>query len=263
MGSSRTRDSVVPKLLDRELMRPEGTTGNLGMNGARVFDSLYVYEHNEEKLKGAEFVFLNVDEWHLSTGADVLNPVYDMNGPLSERLRFPKDQRTRMVLDGIFSMRVKFSLVGSALFRKSKPWRPLDANNQAQYSTVPVKEEYLAIRMNQFYNKFEISDVMLEHIKALALRVKANGGKFVLLQMPNRNAYQKLVDQSYGKEFIQQRRALEALARTIQVPFYAYNRPEEIGLTDSDYGDYGHVTPEGAVKVTKFMSGLIRKLKPE
>lgn len=261
MGSSRIRDSLVPKQLDRFLNLPEGSTANLGMNGTRVFESINLYDRNEAQLSHAKWVFLNVDEWHLSAGARISNSVYELNGPLFERLRFPKELRPRLMMDGIFSMRVKLRLFASGLLKKRLKWRPMDANNQAPYYNKYIRDETYPVRIKQFYQNFAVQSVLLDHVAQLAGRVRANGGKFVLMQLPNKNGWQNEVNETHGADYARQKDALKNLADKIGVPFYHYERPEDMGLNDSDFEDYGHVSPGGAAKVTVFVGGLIQKLR--
>src|SRR5436190_15151835 len=49
LGSSRMRRAIVPRQLDQQLGLPEGSTLNLGLAYARVYESLYLYERNEAK----------------------------------------------------------------------------------------------------------------------------------------------------------------------------------------------------------------------
>ena len=48
-----------------------------------------------------------------------------------------------------------------------------------------------------------------------------------------------------------ERAALEALAAELKAPLHFYRFPEELGLSDDDYEDYGHLKPAGAQIVTK------------
>src|SRR6185295_14431510 len=111
---------------------PKNSSINLGLAMARVYESLYLYERNEEKLKNAKLVILNIDDWQVSTGPRMSNSLYETHGPLWERLRFPEDQRTRLFLDGVFHMRVLLKQAPGAIFGRKKDVQNLkmDENNQ-------------------------------------------------------------------------------------------------------------------------------------
>ena len=262
LGSSRMRRAIVPKQLDQQLGLPEGATLNLGLAFARVYESLYLYERNEAKFKDARLVILNIDEWQLSTGPKMSNSLYETHGPLLERLRYPEDQRTRLFLDGLFHMRVLLKQAPGAIFgrKRDKQALALDENNQILAPPRPEQLENFDDQIAMFYNKFNVHPVMLEHIERLANKVTSHGGQFVLMQLPNRASYQAKVDATHGADFQREREALEALAKKLNVPLWFYTRPEELGLNDSHYEDYGHITREGAPIVTKLIGEKIRDL---
>jgi len=263
MGSSRMRRAVVPAQLDAELGLPKNSTINLGLAMARVYESLYLYERNEAQLKDAKLAILNLDDWQVSTGPKMSNSLYETHGPLLERLRFPEDQRTRLFLDGIFHMRVMLKLVPGAIFGRAKDTQNLKLDENNQILPPPRKErlDNFDDQIALFYNEFNVHPVMLGHIEQLARKVQANGGTFVLMQLPNRTSYQDEVERLHKEDFARERAAVEALAAKLGVELWLYARPNEIGLTDEMYEDYGHISREGAKVVTWYLAEeKIRKL---
>jgi hypothetical protein len=114
--------------------------------------------------------------------------------------------------------------------------------------------------MDLFYERFDDCDVLAGHVRELARRVKANGGRFVLMELPNRSDYQALVEKEHPAEYNLQHAAFAKLAGEGGVPFLFFHHPDELGLTDDDYEDYGHVKPSGARKVTQALAGLLNKI---
>ncbi len=263
LGSSRIRRAIVPAQLDAQLGLPKGSTVNLGLAYARVFESLYLYERNEAKLKNAEWVVLNLDDWQLSTGPKMSNSLYETHGPLWERLSYPEWQRQRLFLDGVFNMRVTLKLVPGAIFGRKKDVQTLKLDDNNQILPPPRKEQLDNIdeQIALFYERFNISEVLLNHIEALAKKVKENGGKFVLMQLPNCAEYQKKVALTHSAEAKLERDAVETLAKKLGVPLLFFDRPDELGLNDSDYEDYGHLRPSGAKVVTEFLGMKIQEWK--
>ena len=264
LGSSRIRRAIVPAKLDEQLGKPKGSTINLGLAMARPYESLYLYERNEPALKNAKVVVFNVDEWFVSSGPKISNSLYETHGPLLERLDYPERMRTRLFLDGLFTMRVMAKLVPGAVFGRKNDVQnlKLDANNQVVPPPGEGKLEAYGDHVAMFYDRFDVNVVMLDHIEKLAEKVKANGGRFVLLQLPNRAAYQTEVEKNHRAEYEREREAIGALALKLSVPFWSYRLPAELGLNDDDYEDYGHMTPGGAAKTTTFIGEKIRALKP-
>jgi len=267
LGSSRMRRAVVPKLLDEKIGLPPNSTLNCGLASGRVFEAKHLYDRNIEKLGQAELVILNIDEWHLSQGWR-LGSLYELHAPWSERVAFAEPVRSRMILDGLFSMRLKLLLVPALIKKKHEggPNLKLDENNQILPPPRRTKVEIedaaaYAGDMETFYNRFQISPVLENHIADLAKAVKARGGKFVLMQLPNRAAYQAEVNAKHGDEFKAHVAALKDLAQRIDVPLFFYDDPKQCGLSDDSFEDYGHMTPDGARVFTQFLADLIQQEK--
>jgi hypothetical protein len=267
LGSSRIRRAANPRLLDEALGLPRHSTMNLGLAGGRVFEALYFYEQHLDALKSAEVVVLALDEWHLSTGWR-LGSVYEMNAPWSERLSLPDPLRTRLMLDGLFNMRLNLRLLPPLL--KKGGLRARDATGlvltddyqvlpKAREKTPPDLEQHFQKIIDTYYDQFSLHPVMEGHVEAIARRVKQNGGRLVLLQLPNRAGYQNAVERTRGKEYQQHREALQRLAGRLDVPLYFYRLPEECGLDEQSFEDYGHLNPEGAKNFTRFFAPILKK----
>jgi hypothetical protein len=275
LGSSRVRRAVVPKLLDERLGLPANATLNVGLASGRVFEALYLYERNRAQFKGAKLVVLNVDEWHLSSGWR-LGSLYEMHAPWQERLDMPDGLRNRLVLDGVFSMRLRLRLlpgvVASAFGRRKADTLDikLDENNQVLPPSRPplpvdVDPRRFYDNIDTFYDHFAISPVLEGHVEKLARMVKEDGGRFVIMQLPNRAAYQAEVEKSHGKDYAQHVAALRALARRLDVPLAVIEQPSACGLTDESYEDYGHMTAAGARVFTTYFGDMVQReswLKP-
>ncbi len=88
---------------------------------------------------------------------------------------------------------------------------------------------------------------------------QADGGRLLLLHLPNRRSYQNEVDKLFPAEYAQHIRVTRELAARVGASFYAFKFPEEIGLKDSDYVDYCHMAKSGAEACTKWMVETIEK----
>lgn len=266
LGSSRMRRAVVPKQLDGALKLPEGSTLNSGLASGSLFEALYFYERNEERLKSARVVVLGLDEWHLSTGWKI-GSTYELHAPFAERLEMPERIRTQMILDGVFQIRQKLKLlprgvlVAAGIRKPDEPDLILDENNHVlprRRRGVPSDVDARAYHetIGNFYTNFEISPVFVGHIEKLAARVKANGGKLVLVQLPNRDAYNRERDKLKGSEYQQHLTALQAVAQRVGAPLHVFESPTQLGLSDTDYEDYGHMNDTGARAFTERFARL-------
>jgi hypothetical protein len=169
-----------------------------------------------------------------------------------------------LFLDGLFTFRVKAQLLPNLFQRRKKDVQMLTvtADNQVLAPGVATHEHLTTLKeqMALFYENFDINDVLADHVRELARRVKANGGQFVLMELPNRSDYQFVVDEKHADDYNLQKAAFARLAGELGVPFLDFSRPDELGLTDDDYEDYGHITPTGAKKVTHVLAGLLNNV---
>lgn len=265
LGSSRVRRAVVPKLLDEQLGLPPNSTLNVGLASGRVFEALYLYERNRAQLKQARLVILNLDEWHLSCGWR-LGSLYEMHAPWAERLQMTERLRNRLLLDGVFSMRLRLRLLPALLRRRTADSLDLrlDENNQVlpppRKGLPPdVDPRRFHETVETFYDHFELSPVLEGHVEKLARMVRDEGGQFVIVQLPNRSAYQAEVRKLHPAEYQQHLGSLHALERRLSVPLVVLEQPRACNLGDESYEDYGHLNPAGARVFTQFLSELVRK----
>ena len=266
LGSSRIRFAVVPKLLDGELGLEANSTINLGLSGGRTYDALYYYEQHREMFKHAKLVVLAVDEWFLSSGYRQGSVYYRLHAPLAERLRFSEPARGTLLLDGLFTFRLKLNLLPLACANHlgySVKLDRYDSNNQFVFEHNAGVAEKFAQRtydnlLEAFYEDFRISPVMEGHIAALASMAREDGARFVIVQTPNRSAYQMERDRLHWFEYRQHICGLQRVAKTLGVPLYLFENPADCGLNEASFYDYGHMTPEGARTFTRRLGQIIK-----
>jgi len=269
LGSSRVRRAAVPRQLDEELALPPNSTLNAGLASGHVFEALYLYARNRAQLKQARLVMLNTDEWHLSSGWR-LGSVFELHAPWADRMQLPEPLRTRLLLDGVFSMRLRLRIIQGHISNWLVRRKPdtldlkLDENNQVlpplrEPLPVDIDPARLDTTIEAFYYHFAISRVLEGHVERLARMVREDGGQFVLMQLPNRSSYQSEVRKLHGAEYAAHIAALRALAARLDVPLFLYDQPSACGLSDESYEDYGHITPAGARTFTRFLADLIQR----
>jgi len=270
VGTSRVRDSIVPRVVDDGLGLPAGSAVNLGLAGGRLFEAMLMYDRWQDQLGEADLVVLNVDEWFFNPNYN-LGWLYEVHAPMSERVQLPAHVRWPSVLDGVFQVRPKFVPMIQTVkrsFRKRKP-RGLelrvDENNQitplekATVDPTLITEDRFRRTSDCFYHKYEVNPVLVNHFAQFAERVRSSGAKLVLIQIPNLGVYQQYIDKHHGEAFQAHLKALRETAKNLKVPLRIYIAPQECGLEESDYVDYGHMVPSGANKLSRFLAELIKK----
>ncbi|MCZ7648468.1 MAG: hypothetical protein M5U26_24945 [Planctomycetota bacterium] len=181
--------------------------------------------------------------------------------------------RTQLLLDGIFSMRQKLAYVPTAVafnllglgknkgldFTEERQIRRPERKRDDEFGPAIDNPATFDNRLQTFYADFDAHPVLLGHVEALARMVAEDGGRLVLLQMPNRRLYQEEVERLYPAEYELHARALRELGARLGARVYLYRYPEECGLEDRNYLDYGHLAKAGSRRFTEFLAELIRR----
>ena len=176
-------------------------------------------------------------------------------------------RRTELVLDGSLQSRLLLGYLPKAITIKlggKTRSRVLDENDQIRTARTEVGPEMndpaaFTERVHAFYDSFDFHPFMIGHLRQLIEAAQADGLRVVLLQMPNRRVYQGEVDRLFKPQYDAQRKQLEQLAAEYRVPIFCFRYPEECGLVERDFEDYGHLAFRGTRKFTAFIAELIRK----
>ncbi|MCW8131426.1 MAG: SGNH/GDSL hydrolase family protein [Planctomycetota bacterium] len=265
LGSSRMRDAVAPRVLEKALGLPEGAVVNAALGGGRLFDALLVYERNRAVLKQAKVLIVGLDDWHFSLGAHPLGTLYELEAPMADRLALPEPPRNLYALDGVFQLRVKMPIAGARLARalSGRPERALwtlDAHGRLRNSEDRLEPERdRAADARQLaalhYLNFRQSKLLTGHLERLVALAKADGLEVILIDPPNSSWYRRVVGENYEQACQAYKGLAQETAVKLGVPSYRYEAPEDCGLTDADFRDYGHLTPAGAERFTGFLAG--------
>ena len=289
VGTSRAADALKPMAIDDALKLPEFSTVNLSIFGSRTSDWLDLYERNHEKLSHCKLVIVVVDEWSFSSGvgndeqfcldAPLADRLHFADAPQStdttaegqkraaEKLDFMRFKRNRLIADWLFNMRLKLGFAPLAVAKSlhlGKKREPVfdDYHMVRSTSDEKGKEDNNPLnyheRIRNFYKYFDTHPIYTRHIVDLAARVKQDGGRLLLLQLPNRRSYQNEVDTLFPREYKQHVDVTQKLAADVGATFYNCKFPEEIGLKDSDYVDYCHLAMSGTDICTDW---LIKKIE--
>ncbi len=297
-GTSRAADSFMPTELDKSLGLPEFSTVNLSIFGSRPIDWLLLYKRNRAQLAHSKLVIVAVDEWMYSStlGNDeqfsieapfadrwnFIQPVKEVlpaNESAADRvkreaakLEYMRIKRNRLVLDWVFLSRMKLRFVPLAVAKSLHLGKKRDPvfdqfhmvrSTNAETGKADDEPRNHHERIHNFYKFFDTHPISVRHLEELAELVKADGGRLLILNMPNRRSYQIGVDLLYPAEYAHHLRVTADLAERTGAVFRAVHFPEDMGLQDSDYVDYAHVAKIGAEKCTAWLAELIKREKLE
>jgi hypothetical protein len=211
------------------------------------------------------------ERWRFSEGSDPLRRQGEEESQWELRCQDHaaklEQRRNRFLLDGLFYSRSVLHYLPTSVsiwMGKKKRVRVLDENAQVRLAKLETGPEALPAyvyteQVNDFYAEFDQHPLMIGHLEQLIESAKSDGIRVVLVQMPNRRLYQKEVDRLFRAEYDAQRERIQELARRHGVPVFCFRYPEECGLGETDFADYGHMAVSGSRKFTAFLGKLIRE----
>lgn len=192
-----------------------------------------------------------------------------------DKRRQLEELRTVVLTDWAFSMRLKLGYVPSAIginllklgktksLEMTEDYQVLRPEKERDRAWGPVQDDAAAFdeRIHGFYERFDTHPVLTGHVEQLAKLVKEDGGRLVLIQMPNRRIHQEEVERLYAPHYEQHVAALKDLGARLDVPVFVWRYPEACGLQEISYLDYGHMAREGSKQFTAFLAEVIQKEK--
>lgn len=296
LGTSRGADAVTPSLLDEKLKLPPRSTVNLSMIASHSSDWLSLYETNREKLKEAKVLFCLVDEWIFSSGF-INDEHFCMTAPLDERWNYAqnteipaslpdekpaeherrendyrahlKTRRECLLMDWIFASRLKLPEIPRAMFRAldwGKMRRPKTTDEFMVRSNVGARMRNPVDDLNHYrerialtFKNFDTHPAYVRRIEKLGELCAEDHVRFVLVSLPNRHRYQDEVERLQPAAFELYERTFDKVAAELHAQKYFIKYPEEIGLSDTNYEDYGHLLVSGSRGCTEWIAKIIER----
>lgn len=271
LGSSRVRDAAAPAVIESQCGWPDGSVSNLALGGGRIFDALLLLERHPELLDEKPLVVLGVDDWYFSSQGMPLGTLYELYAPLDERLRFEEPRRGMLASDWAFRSRLLLKLAPAALARalgweQDKPGRlavdatgrVVDLKDQRRVRDAASIERMTRDRAALHLGSYRPEPVFAEHLERLAVLVRERGARLLILQLPNRSLYREIRDKQFAQAYALHLELLKATAAKVNAPLLAYDRPEECGLRDELFMDYGHLRNAGAEAFSRFFAEVLK-----
>jgi hypothetical protein len=267
LGSSRARDAVSPRTLEKELKLPEGAVVNLAVSQGVPFDALVLWRRNRALLENADLVLFGLEPFQFSTRTRLTERA-DRFATLDERLHaFDGRDQTPLLVGWAwrtYGARESIRRALKAMFVEAPEplkltedgrmiWRPKSWNKK--------RKARHAHDAKKFFHRWKPSEGRAEMLRTL-LGIVGQGDTTVgLFQVPTRPGFWREV----GRRYRDKRRKYEALVDEARgdVPVWWVWLDDEHPLKDGDFYDYGHIDDRAAQTYTRFFARHIETAFPD
>lgn len=261
MGSSRIRDAVPPRYLERYLGLSEGAVLNLGVTGGTPFEALVLYRRHREKLSQAEVLVISAEDWYSNGGirpGDADRRFATLSGRLSD---YGLEESLGLLVGWVWRtydaryaierwMRCQFrDCEGSAYVgpdRRVIYRREGRLEGPAEVDVTPD--------LRRFYQNYAWSNGRLRQLARLIAAARQDGVRVMVVQFPFRDEYLSAVRKQHGQAYDDYLRALRGLDGAEVLVFESAG---ELGIAQRYFRDYGHLTPLGAELMAERLAAAI------
>ena len=251
LGSSMTRYSIIPELIEKNNNLNKGDIVNLGMDAATPYEMYITYMKNKQYFSKTQIVFFSLEPWILSKRyykykmfekALWSDEEWDYYMPNENNFA---GYKTYLFFKSIFAKDAKLKVENAGYIR-------LEHNNQFKLAD---EKEIKAFFTNRVANEIDISIFELEYLKKLKQEVEKNNSEFVLLFIPNHISYTQVINKVNTQYNLKLSELLNIyLGETKQFGMYD---PTSLNLLHEDYFDKHHLSYTGAVKYSTLFTDIL------
>ena len=236
---------------------------NLGITGGTPYDSLVLYRRNRETLKHAKVIVIDY-EYHYAGVPPKVTSRLSRFGTTSDRVRLfgRSRQIVPALLGGIwrtFGMReyLRALIDGSV---DATDWVLAD-DGRVQWRDESLSTEIDVdadiARMGAMYESKSLDGRHAGELDRLIQLAKKDQSKIILLHLPLRDRFVSYLGHEYPDNYRRYRQALTEHRFDVD-RFVDWQQGEQIGATDNDFIDYGHLNESGSRIVSQKVSQLIQ-----
>jgi hypothetical protein len=265
-GSSRVRDGIAPRSLEKSLGLPTGAVVNMGITQGTPFDALTLYRRNRERLKSAKIALFGLDFFQFDQSTRV-NERVNRFATFSERLDMYDGEDTLPLLVGsvwrTYDSRVPVRRYLKALFdeKMTKPL-PMTKDGRLIWHHRKVRKDDMARRARQWLGTWKASAKRLSILETLIAELKADGVEVALFQLPTRDGFWRESRERYGAKCDRYYAMVRGVAETHDVALYDWEGGKALGLKSEDFYDWGHMSNKGARTFSKVLAKTLKEKHP-
>jgi len=266
LGSSRMRDAVPPRALERALGLPESSVLNLGITSGTPLEALILYRRHRAKLSHAKVLVVSAEDWYANAGIDPSDSDRRF-ATLRERMtEYPLEESLGLVAGWLWrTYDARFAIARwlkcQSRFCEGSAY--VGPDRRVVYAGAdplegPAQVDVTAT-VSGFYYRYAWSDRWLKQLERLIAEAREDGLRVIVVQFPFRDAYLAAVRERHGKAYDDYLRAVRSLHGA---EVLIYEGASEVGIAQRYFRDYGHMTPLGAELMTGRLAAAIAAAPP-
>ncbi|MEZ4474741.1 MAG: hypothetical protein R3F60_28925 [bacterium] len=261
LGSSRVRDALSPRDLERALGLSTGAVLNLALTSGTPFDALTLYRRNRATLRKAKFLLVGVEDWYLN-GAMVPTERDRRFATLAERWGdWDGELRLSLLLGFVwrtYDARDVIRETLQAVARRGVRDVPLGPDGRLRWraddpQTGPVDVDVVT-ELDGFFREDRPGQGRVAQLDRLIALARADGVEVRLLRVPWRDAYLDARRTRHPAADARWRAYVDGLSP----PALGAERASAIGLLPTDFVDYGHLAGRGATLFASLVADQVR-----
>jgi hypothetical protein len=274
-GSSRGREAFLPAQMEAQMGLERGQVLGLSLGGVSILDALLTYQRNRDTLSQAGIVVLQVDPFQLAASGYPPPARYREFASFDDRLAYRGRARARLFADYVFGMDLALPVVSAYFKDWLKRGRPpryryfIDDNGMmARVGAAALPENLHEARcftgqainhwLNWAYPDYQPSPIMEDQLTQLIRMAKSDGAEIYAVYLPTTAAYFNVLRKVPGDPYHHLQTLLDRMAAEMGIRVGWWSLPEDAGLTEHDFADWGHFNRAGARKWTAHFARWIQ-----
>ncbi len=253
LGSSMTRYSMDPSIINTNSHLKEGQTINLGTDAATPYEMYITYMQNKKKFSKTKIFFYSIEPWIFS------KKYYQFK--VYEKVLWTKEEWQYYMPQWDYYHSYKSSLFKLSIDAKYPKHKVKNYGYAKKYFNKlesfrrSNKKDVLDFFTDELYSNIAISTFQLEYLKKLKEEIEKNHSEFIVSYIPNHISYTEAIFK-YNKAYNNALSLLltEHLGDTKQVGSYC---PKHYYLKEEDFFDRFHLAETGARKFTQSLGDIL------
>lgn len=277
LGSSRFVSCIKTDQLSQLSGLDSSRFINLAVDSGGLWESLFIMRKNPSLLESSPLIVIEIEPWMFN--ANLIHPIYKKPHPFEpyfytwstfrERLEHPDTKSKLSLLADYFwpiserrNLEQWFSTVHAITTKKVSPGHltiPHYHYNIDAYKSLANAPIFKAKVIAQYHlNNFSFAKHKAAYLKRLVDLAQNNATRIILLQPPVRQEYMEVIykNPQYLLEYKKVLSFIKSLGNDT-VHSIIWETPQDCGMDDSVFIDYGHFNIKGAYIFTNV---LFRKL---